>query len=188
METYNLIRFEHVCRSCLSKSSQIKMQVDTATQFTGLTLPQLNITGDLKCHPLVLQHCQFNPQLMRFYLAGFVNILKECCCQCNEIFIWHKQLAKSGQVQICGLLLCFATIQIQTSSSLLEQVNLTTESLWNHVHFMKSKIFLQSWLTEMSEISFFKIICFLCRAWEAQWKPPVWECQRGLQHECASKD
>lgn len=110
------------------------MRVDAATQFTGLTLPQLNITGDLKCHPLVLQHCQFNPQLMRFYLAGFVNILKECCCQCNEIFIWHKQLAKSGQVQICGLLLCFATIQIQTSSSLLEQVNLTT--LLNHYGIM----------------------------------------------------
>lgn len=95
----------------------------------------------------MLQCCQFNPQLMSVCLVGSGKILNEYCHQCKEIFIWPTQLAKSGQIQICALLLHFAISQIQTSSSLLQRVDLTalTESLWNHIHLMKSKIFLQSW-------------------------------------------
>lgn len=131
------------------------MRVDAATQFrvgADSASTEYNRTGDLKCHPLALQHCQFNPQLKSFFLVGSGKILKEYFCQCDEIFIWPKQLAKSGQVQICGFLLWFATIQIQTSSRLLQQVNLT----WNHVHFMKSKILCSLGWQKWNKFDFFK--------------------------------
>lgn len=56
-----------------------------------------------------------------FCVVGCGKILKQYCLQCRVIFIWPKQLAKCGQVQIHGLLLGFAAIQIQIS----KQVTLT---------------------------------------------------------------
>lgn len=154
--------------------------------------PQYN--RRLKCHPVVIQHCQFNPQLMSFCLVRFGKILKEYFLQCKKICIWPKQLAKSEQVQIHGLLLGFATIQTQISCSLLQQVNLTalTESLWNHIHFMQSKIFLQSWLTEMSKTWFFhQLLSLLCLGGPVETTSLVMPSRTAttpLQHECASKD